>query len=184
MDLFPTEIRRLRGEKFVLNDGELELLITIPQLVEIESDKIVGSLAKDKKLFRKSIKTVKKAIDYIDMLINHHDFGASELKSSLNVLIIGLESLKGNSTQMGISYLACEKARGTKMWITRSARFKTWFKIYNLWGLIGAEIPILANITDISRWKIYNLLIGNGIGKLNERTWMRLMKEKPFNLDT
>ena len=56
VDLFPTEIRKLRGESFVLHDGSLPL-ITKPKSTTIEAGQFKGKWAKNKKNYRKSITT-------------------------------------------------------------------------------------------------------------------------------
>ena len=54
VDLFPTEIRRLKGERFVLHDGALPL-ITEPKSTTMESGQFKSKWAKNRKSFRKSM---------------------------------------------------------------------------------------------------------------------------------
>ena len=182
VDLFPTEIRKLRGESFVLHDGSLPL-ITKPKSTTIEAGQFKGKWAKNKKNYRKSIIAIKTALMYLNILTEQQGYGATEMKLTLGILIAGLEPLNNKCIVPGFENKALERTRGIKMWVTRSPRYKTWYKVYYMLQTMGAELPSLQSTILITRWKIYDVLVGREVGKQSEAVWHKLQLEKPYTLE-
>jgi hypothetical protein len=181
VDLFPTEIRRLKGERFVLHDGALPL-ITEPKCASMESGQFKAKWAKNRKSYRKSMIAIKTSLMYINILSEQHGYGAVEMRLTLSILISGLESLVHNCIKLGFENKSLEKARGIKMWVSRSPRYKTLYKLYYMLQTMGAELPALKNSVNITRWKIYDVLVGKEIGRQSEKVWHKLQMEKPHTL--
>ena len=181
VDLFPTEIRRLKGERYVLHDGALPL-ITEPKTTTIEAGQFKAKWAKNKKYYRKSIIAIKTSLMYLNTLSEQHGYGAVEMRLTLSILILGLESLGHNCFKIGFENKSLEKARGIKMWVSRSPRFKTLYKLYYMLQTMGAELPALKSSVNITRWKIYDVLVGTEIGRQSEKVWHKLQMEKPHTL--
>jgi hypothetical protein len=182
VDLFPTEIRRLRGESFVLHDGALPL-ITKPKSSTMGSGQFKGKWARNKKNYRKSIIAIKTALMYLNILTEQQGYGATEMKLTLGILVAGLESLSNKCIVPGFENKSLERTRGIKMWVTRSPRYKTWYKVYYMLQNMGAELPSLQSTVLITRWKIYDVLVGKEVGKQSEAVWKKLQMEKPYTLE-
>jgi hypothetical protein len=181
VDLFPTEIRRLKGEHFVLHDGALPL-ITEPKAVTMEGKQFKSKWAKNKKSYRKSLIAIKTSLMYFNILTEQHGYGAVEMRLTLSLLIAGLEALVHNCIKIGFENKSLEKARGIKMWVSRSPRYKTLYKLYYMLQTMGAELPALQSTVNITRWRIYDVLVGKEIGRQSEKVWHKLQMEKPHTL--
>ena len=181
MDLFPTEIRRLKGERFVLHNGALPL-ITEPKVSTMDSGQFKSKWAKNKNGYRKGIIAIKTSLMYLNILSEQHGYGAVEMRLTLSILISGLESMIHNCIKVGFENKALEKSRGIKMWVSRSPRYKTLYKIYYMLQTMGAEIPALQSAVTITRWKLYDVLIGKEVGRQSECVWHKLQMEKPHTL--
>jgi hypothetical protein len=181
IDLFPTEIRRLKGERFVLHNGALPL-ITEPKVSTMDSGQFKSKWAKNKKGYRKGIIAIKTSLMYLNILSEQHGYGAVEMRLTLSILISGLESMIHNCIKVGFENKALEKSRGIKMWVSRSPRYKTLYKIYYMLQTMGAEIPALQSAVTITRWKLYDVLIGKEVGRQSECVWHKLQMDKPHTL--
>jgi hypothetical protein len=179
LSLFPNEIRALKGEKYVLGNSDLPTIIN-PSGIELEMATFDSRYAKDRRLFRNSIRTIKISLHLLNIIIKDHNFGSIEFKNVLNTMIVGLESLYGNNKLIGFENSALGKVRGLKMWITRSKRFKILFKLYEALNIMRAELPKLKfEITQLMT-KVYYLLIGKGISEINKLNWTKIMMNKPY----
>ena len=181
VDLFPTEIRRLKGERFVLHDGGLPL-ITEPKVKTMDSGNFKSKWAKNKKGYRKAIIAIKTSLMYLNTLTEQHGYGAVEMRITLSLLISGLEAMVHNCIKIGFENKSLEKTRGIKMWVSRSPRYKTLYKLYYMLQTMGAELPALQSAITITRWKLYDVLMGKEVGRQSEKVWRKLQKEKPHTL--
>ena len=125
---------------------------------------------------------IKTALLYLNTLSEQHGFGAVEMKHTLCILIEGLDALSHNCILVGFENKALERARGIKMWITRSPRYKTLYKLYYMLQTMGAELPALQRTIITTRWKLYDVLVGKEIGRQLEPVWRKLQMEKPHIL--
>jgi hypothetical protein len=178
LSLFPSELMEMKGEAYVLGDSELPIVVD-PYGMRLEAHPLKISSAKNKKLLRKSLITIKTGVEFLTVVVRNHDFGSVEMKHATAVLVIGLESLEGNIKDCKFKHSTLEKMRNVKLCITRSRRFKTWHKIDLALNLMRAELPkIQQSITNLM-FEIHDLLVGTNIGKLNTENWSKIMKAKP-----
>ena len=174
LSLFPNEIRELRGEKFIMKNSD-EGIIKKPGYTEGKVVSFDHKTAKDKRLLRRSCRTINTSLEMLLILIKNHSMGAVELRNTLNTLITALESLNGNNESYGFDNLALSKLRGIKMWITRRPRFKTWTQVYKALNLLTKEIPTLEKNITIVMWEIHKLITGTNISLFNEKNWIKIM---------
>ena len=181
MSLFPNEKMELKGEKYLLKNSD-EGIIKKPGYYEGKLNSFDPKTAKNKILFRQSRRTINISLDMLIMLAQNHNLGAVELRNTLNTMITALESLNGNNKAYGFDNLSLSKFRGIKMWITRRPRFKTWARIYEALNTMTKELPMMEKTITVTMWEVHRLITGTHISLLNNQTWTKIMREKPFTI--
>jgi hypothetical protein len=179
LSIFPNELMELKGEAYVLGDSDLPIVIA-PDGMSSKLAALDLRSAKNKKLMRKSIITIKTGIEFLAVIVQNHDFGAVEMKHAMSVIVLGLESVCGNYTNRKFENESLDKMRNIKLCITRSRKYKTWYKIYNALNILRSEFPRLGNTTTKLMIIVHKLLVGEEIGSQNIENWSRIMMQKPY----
>jgi hypothetical protein len=182
LSLFPEELMELKGEAYVLGDSTLPIVISPDGMRNDAVSLDIYKCAKNKKLLLKSFMTIKTGIEFLTVIVKNHDFGSIEMKHATAVIVIGLESLDGNHKDTKFRNESLEGFRNIKLCITRSRRFKTWYKIYNTLNKMRSEFPKLNRTITNLMYEVHGLLIGTDVGHMNLENWSKVMHQKPPTL--